>query len=255
MVAIKAARAAADSIMKEFHEGFEVFEKEDGSPVTSADLNASRIIASYLEKTTVPIIGEELEKEPFYKRELWKEHWSVDPLDGTKMFLAGKTEFAINIAFIENNSPVFGLVADPYNGRILLGGKEVPVGILEADNSWTTIENSTTNNPIVVSCSRGFKITSGDNFLDRIYDQFGDYKLLRKSSSLKFFDLIQGNSDLYARFAPTMEWDISSGHAILNAIGGNIIDADTKEELKYNKESLFNPNFIATRSQVNLEFE
>lgn len=254
-LAIEAAKEAAKAILYEYQNGFEVFTKVDGSPVTSADLKASKIIASHLQKTGVPIIGEELEKKPYSVRKNWMKHWSVDPLDGTKMFLAKRPEFAINIAFVEGNTPIFGLIADPVSGRILIGGADISPITIEKDGSIHSIDTSRTNEPIVVSCSRGFKLSSGSNFLSKVDKQFGGYELLRKSSSLKFFDLIHGHSDLYPRFAPTMEWDISSGHAILNAVGGKIVDADTKEELIYNKESLFNPNFIATRRHVNLDFE
>ena len=241
--------------MDEFRDGFEVFTKIDGSPVTSADLAASKMIASILSKTAVPIIGEELEKDSFDQRKSWKQHWSVDPLDGTKMFLAKRPEFAVNIAFTEGNRPVFGLIADPTQELILFGGDGITPTILDANNNLQVLQDIDLNTPITISCSRGFKMTSGNHFLDKVALQFGDYQLLRKSSSLKFFDLAKGNSDLYPRFAPTMEWDISAGHAILNAMGGKIIDADTNEELTYNKESLFNPNFIATRRQVKLDFE
>lgn len=188
-------------------------------------------------------------------RKNWKHHWSVDPLDGTKMFLAKRPEFAINIAYIEGDKPIFGLIADPVSGHILIGGRDIDTSIIESNGSVKSIRPNNENTPIVVSCSRGFQITSGNNFLNKIEKQYGAYELLRKSSSLKFFDLIQGNADLYPRFAPTMEWDISAGHAILNSVGGKIIDSETKEELKYNKKSLFNPNFIATRSHVKLDFE
>ena len=51
--------------------------------------------------------------------------------------------------------------------------------------------------------------------------------------------------DIYARFAPTMEWDIASGQAILEALGGNVINVETGKPLEYNKENLLNPFFIA----------
>jgi 3'(2'), 5'-bisphosphate nucleotidase len=241
--------------MDQFQNGFEVYTKIDGSPVTSADLAASQMIASILSQTKVPIIGEELEKDSFEQRKNWPTHWSVDPLDGTKMFLAKKPEFAVNIAFMKGSKPVFGIISDPTNGLILFGGDGIAPTLLDNHENFQQLKDVELNDPIAVSCSRGFKITSGNHFLDKVAEQFGDYQLLKKSSSLKFFDLAEGKSDIYPRFAPTMEWDISAGHAILNAMGGTIIDADTKEELTYNKESLFNPNFIATRRQVKLEFE
>jgi len=241
--------------MDEFRDGFEIYTKIDGSPVTSADLAASKIIASVLSKTNVPIIGEELEKDSFTQRKNWRQHWSVDPLDGTKMFLVKQPEFSVNIAFIEGVRPVFGLIADPVKGLILFGGDGIVPTILNANNNFQVLKDVDINTPITISCSRGFKISSGNNFLDKIEQQFGEYRLIRKSSSLKFYDLAKGNSDLYPRFAPTMEWDISAGHAILSAMGGKIIDADTNEELTYNKESLFNPNFIAMHNNVILEFE
>ena len=243
-MAVEAAQKASKIIMDEFRDGFEIYTKIDGSPVTSADLAASKIIASVLSKTNVPIIGEELEKDSYSQRKNWRQHWSVDPLDGTKMFLVKQPEFSVNIAFIEGDRPVFGLIADPVKGLILFGGVGIVPTILNANNNFHVLKDVEINTPITISCSRGFKLSSGNHFLDKIEQQFGEYRLIRKSSSLKFYDLAKGNSDLYPRFAPTMEWDTAAGQAVVEAAGFQMITKNERTPLRYNKENLLNPHFI-----------
>ena len=91
-----------------------------------------------------------------------------------------------------------------------------------------------------------------DEFIDGLKAKYEAPTFVKKGSSLKFFDLALGKADVYPRFAPTMEWDIASGQAILNALGGEVIDAETKKPLIYNKENLKNPSFIA-RTKVMLK--
>ena len=98
----------------------------------------------------------------------------------------------------------------------------------------------------------GGSINKIDKHIDEIYSHLphGRCAYIRKGSALKFFDLALGKADVYPRFAPTMEWDIAAGQAILEALGGSVIDINTNEPLTYNKESLFNPPFIAKTNVV-----
>ena len=79
---------------------------------------------------------------------------------------------------------------------------------------------------------------------------FGEVEFIKKGSALKFFDLALGNADVYPRFAPTMEWDIAAGQAIIEALGGMVVHAETEQALRYNKENLYNPYFIVRTKAV-----
>lgn len=236
--------------MEEFNSGFTVRTKPDGSPVSSADLRSSKLISDQLKTTSIPLLGEELEKDNYNDRIQWKENWIIDPLDGTKMFIKNEPEFSVNIGLVRNGKAVFGIITDPMNQLALIGGEDLQPVIIDYSNLshpfkiTTLIAKEDTGNRLVVSCSRSFDYNSGNGFLRIIEKAHGPLQLLRKSSALKFFDLASGKSDLYPRFAPTMEWDIAPGQAIIESMGGVVLDATTNNSLTYNKESLLNPHFV-----------
>lgn len=250
-LAIEAAIAASKAIMKVYAQDFESRDKQDGSPVTAADLAASEQIEKILAPLGIPITGEETEKAPYEERKNWQQCWCVDPLDGTKEFIKRNGEFAVNIALIENGKPVFGLIAAPVKEEILLGSKETGVFVFHFDDAshfsrWTKLENPTTcNQPLVMTCSRSHHSGPVLQFIQSLKKITDDLTFLKKGSALKFFDLALGIADVYPRYAPTMEWDIAAGQAILEALGGEVVHAETGEPLHYNKANLVNPYFIA----------
>jgi 3'(2'), 5'-bisphosphate nucleotidase len=250
LTAMSASIEASSAIMEIYRTGIEINTKEDGSPVTQADLASCAIISRHLKSTNIPIVGEELEELDFSIRSLWQENWLVDPLDGTKMFILKNDEFSINIAHIVDGTPAFGIITSPVEQKILIGGPEYGVFTLSFDditspNKWTPITaTDKMNQPLVVTCSRRFYGTSY-SFIEELEKKYGKVDYIKKGSALKFFDLAEGNADLYARFAPTMEWDIAAGQAILSSLGGEIHSMESNTILNYNKESLYNPHFLA----------
>ncbi len=255
-IALKASVLAADEIMRVYRTSFQKELKSDGSPVTEADNQASAIITNELRQTEIPIISEEELKENFSIRQNWKTVWIVDPLDGTKEFIKQNDEFAVNIALVENGKPVFGLIASPVEQTILFGGKEIgcfiaPFDAIDSPINWTEITAKELNNPVVLTSSRTPNFELFSTLIEEIKSK-KDIDFIKKGSALKFFDLAQGWADVYPRFAPTMEWDIAAGQAILEALGGKVLDVNTGKPLTYNKESLYNPHFIAkTKAFIN----
>lgn len=253
--AIMAAVEASKVIVEVYKEDVEAIIKSDGSPVTKADLAASKIISDRLDKTGIPILGEELEKDSFEIRSKWTENWCVDPLDGTRMFLLKNGEFAVCIAHVIDHAAAFGIIADPLKEKLIVGGPKYGVfyfsfNQVDDANSWEQLKPlSKANDPLQITCSRSYKI---DKHIDEICDYLphGRCEYTGKGSALKFFDLALGLADIYPRFAPTMEWDIAAGQAILETLGGSIIDVKTKKPLTYNKESLYNPHFIAKTNTI-----
>lgn len=257
--AIKASIEASEKIMEIYENGFETEFKNDGSPVTQADLASSSIIDEYLHTTGIPVTGEETVKTSYDERRNWIESWCVDPLDGTKEFVKRNGEFAVNIALIREGSPVFGLIASPVERRLIFGGKETGVFITDFYHSvdpekWIKLtEPRTVNSPLMVTCSRSHHSGPVLQFLNQLKETHEELDFIKKGSSLKFFDLATGRADAYPRFAPTMEWDIAAGQAILEALGGSVVHAQTQEPLRYNKDNLTNPYFIA-RTKALIEF-
>ncbi len=258
-LAIRAAIAASERIMTFYTSSFESSYKEDGSPVTEADLASSDCIREILAISDIPVIDEESEEISFEIRQNWNACWCVDPLDGTKEFIKKNGEFAVNIALIEKHRPVFGLIASPVKQEILIGSAETGVFLFpfEAENdpqSW--------KKPAAVHEPGKFHLVTSRThysgpilkFVNEIEARFGPYENLKKGSSLKFFDLA-GNRAIYPRFAPTMEWDIAAGQAILEALGGKVIHWEDYTPLAYNKPNLKNPYFIALTRDFVHEFE
>lgn len=249
--AMHATVAASNVILPIYQEEVEPSIKSDGSPVTKADLAASSVIAEALRTTNIPILGEELEKQDYAIRSQWEQNWCVDPLDGTKMFLLKNDEFSVNIAHVIKGKSVFGIICSPVDQKIIIGGPEYGAFILSFEDidqpeNWEKLSPHTAiNSPLVITCSRSFFDDQETHLKETVDLPSSKLSYLRKGSALKFFDLAIGNADIYPRFAPTMEWDIAAGQAILETLGGSITDIRTQQPLTYNKESLYNPHFIA----------
>ncbi|RFC54100.1 3'(2'),5'-bisphosphate nucleotidase CysQ family protein [Brumimicrobium aurantiacum] len=260
-VAILAALESSEAIMEIYNDEFEKIIKEDGSPVTKADLSSSKIIAKHLKTTDIPITGEEIEKEPFEIRSQWEENWCVDPLDGTKEFIKKNGEFVINIAHITKGKPAFGLIASPVNRQIILGNKASGAFQTSYEDAldpskWKKLEQlPKVNSPIHIIASRSHYSGNLLKLAQYIEQNYGAFISTGMGSALKFFDLVKGTADVYPRFAPTMEWDIAAGHAIYEAIGGEVIDVKTGKSLVYNKKELKNPYFVASKASMQLSME
>jgi len=251
-LALIAAKKAAEAIMEIYEGDFDPEFKMDGSPVTAADLASSDIINSILSETRIPITSEESEHENYSIRSSWKQSWCVDPLDGTKEFVKRNGEFCINIAFLEDQSPIFGLIASPVTDEVIFGGKNIGVfkcilSDWENTENWETIsEKNAVNDPLVVASSRSHHSGPVLLYVNELKLRATEIHYLKMGSALKFFSLADGSADTYPRFAPTMEWDIAAGQAILEALGGSVVHAETGKPLIYNKDNLKNPYFIAS---------
>ncbi len=218
--------------------------KADDSPLTLADLASnSEIIEGLSNHFDYPIISEELENASYLERKEFKKYWCVDPLDGTKEFINRNGEFTVNIALIENNSPIFGGIYVPDKDIYYFGDKDrgafkkVGSGELKRLNV-----NQNTGDWIAVGSKSHAKPDES-----QFYHEIGVSNSFSVGSSLKFCMVAEGSADLYYRSGPTMEWDIAAGHAIIRAAGGEVFkDLDCKEVFTYNKENLLNGPFLAT---------
>ncbi len=257
--ALIASVEASEVIMKLYDEGFQKSYKEDGSPVTDADFAASAVIFKHLEETNIPIVGEETDKPDFEIRKNWDYSWCVDPLDGTKEYIRRNGEFAVNIALIQKNTAVFGVIAWPVEKKVIFGGKDLGVFVSSFDelyneSNWDKLEiKDFVNDPLIMATSRSPHSGASADFIDQLKSIYPAIDFIKKGSALKFFDLAYGHADVYPRFAPTMEWDIAAGQAILEALGGTVCSVETGLPLEYNKENLLNPHFVAKTKAMLLQ--
>jgi 3'(2'), 5'-bisphosphate nucleotidase len=245
----KAALAAGPAVMEEYDRGCEVVEKADGSPVTSADQRAEVIISDYLTRLVpaTPLCAEEATAAGA-KPQVAQRFLLVDPLDGTREFLAGNGEFTINIALIERGAPIAGAVYAPAIGRLWIGGDaafacEIRLGAESPDEgSQRRIQTRRAPSNLVAFASRSHLDAQSDAFLKGL--PIGETRFV--GSSLKFCLIGEGLGDVYPRFAPTMEWDTAAGDAVLRAAGGAVLDP-SGQALFYGKigSSMRNGSFIA----------
>jgi 3'(2'), 5'-bisphosphate nucleotidase len=220
---------AGDAILAINRGALKIEGKADGSPVTEADLAADRIIGEGLAwlAPEVPTLSEERVNSatPPYRGSFFL----IDPLDGTKEFVAGRDEFTVNLALVTNGTPLLGIVSAPalgvvWRGLVGRGAERLTLG--EAGRRQVepihTRPNPKPGTPWVAAVSRSHGDARTEAFIEArpgaIRQQLG--------SALKFGRLAEGVVDIYPRLAPTSEWDVAAGHAVITAAGGKVTDAN-----------------------------
>lgn len=240
--AIKAAKLGGEEIMKIYAQEFEVFNKEDNSPLTIADQNANKVIEKLLKETNIPILSEEGKHADYNERKNWKQLWIVDPLDGTKEFVKRNGEFTVNIALVENGVPVMGVIYVPVKNWLYYGYSKGAFKTVDEKIEELPIKTKRTNTVVVGSRSHPSVETA--QYFEKLKKKYGEIEIVSMGSSLKICLVAEGKADIYPRFAPTMEWDTAAGHAIVNSAGKTLVDVSTSQEMIYNRKQLRNNWFI-----------
>ena len=239
------ARRVGDVIMTVYSRGMlEAQLKEDDSPVTEADLAAHCMLASQLKPLLFecPVVSEE-DVGSYVHRQSHGRFWLVDPLDGTKEFIARNGEFTVNIALIEDGRCVLGVVYAPAIDVLYWGG--AVLGAFRCMGDQTTAIKVASSEPR--KASRVVASKSHLNAATRsLIDRLGEVSLVQAGSSLKFCRVAEGAADIYPRLAPTCEWDTAAAQAVLEGAGGVVVDLQGAP-LRYGKPDVLNPSFIATR--------
>ncbi|MDZ4787261.1 MAG: 3'(2'),5'-bisphosphate nucleotidase CysQ [bacterium] len=217
--------------------------KADCSPLTLADEDANKVILEGLSGLSYyPIISEEALVEHDV-RKYWDTFWLVDPLDGTKNFIAKDGQFTVNIALIKRDRPILSVIYAPVLN--LCYSAELGKGAFLNGNK---IQVNNDRKELIAAMS-GFH--SSDQTA-KILKEMGVNTIKSWGSSLKLCKIAEGEIDIYPRLGDTCEWDIAAGHLILTEAGGSIRDLKTKKEPLYNKLSLLNNNFVATRGNLDI---
>lgn len=226
-------------------------QKSDGSPVTEADQAAEKHIKKALLEITpsVPFIGEESVESGQIPDLTQSEYfWLVDPIDGTRAFIAGEDDFTVNIALIHNNIPVLGVIYAPIKGELFAAhGEHTAIRWSEETDKekWIKARQPSMSGLTVVTSN--FHGTGAK--LDTFLSEYKVKKRIKKSSSIKFCMIAAGKADMYPRLGPTSEWDTAAGDAILRGAGGQITDMEGHPLIYGKREQNFiNPGFIASAS-------
>jgi 3'(2'), 5'-bisphosphate nucleotidase len=234
---------AGEAILTIYNTDFAVQEKSDQSPLTEADMASHRTIVEKLEALTpdIPILSEESAAIPFSERSSWQRYWLIDPLDGTKEFIKRNGEFTVNIALIEDQRPVLGIVHVPVSGVTFFGG-----------DGLGAFRQTGTQKPEAISVSpqrgssvkvAGSRSHAGES-LQKFLANLGEHEIVSMGSSLKLCLVADGSADIYPRLGPTSEWDTAAAQAVVEAAGGKVTDTQM-QPLRYNtKDSLLNPHFL-----------
>ncbi|SCC79433.1 3'(2'),5'-bisphosphate nucleotidase CysQ [Saliniramus fredricksonii] len=256
-VLVEAALAGGAAIMPIYDGPIEVREKPDYFPVTAADEAAEAAILTLLAQQTpdIPVIAEESVSEGMVP-ETGRRFFLVDPLDGTKEFIARNGEFTVNIGLIQDGEPVAGVVYAPAIGRMFLGIAQSGAREARVENgklgAWRSIAVRTPPaEGLTAVASRSHSSPETEAFLAG----FPIAARVSAGSSLKFCLIAAGEADVYPRMGRTMEWDTAAGHAVLTAGGGRITLTDGAP-LRYGKWSqpndtdFANPYFVAYGNAV-----
>ncbi len=249
-IALNAALKAGKAILDVYYNlNFDIEIKPDKSPLTIADKRAHNIITEFLKQTKIPVLSEEGKSIDFNERKEWEMFWLVDPLDGTKEFIKRNGEFTVNIALIENCSPIAGVVYVPVSKEMYYANcnGSFKCDFDEESNSLKNIQKLPLKGEkefFVIAGSKSHMNAETETFIQKL-DTYGKpVKMISKGSSLKICMAAAGEVDVYPRLAPTMEWDTAAAHAIVKFAGKNIFQFDSNMQVVYNKENQLNPWFV-----------
>lgn len=264
------ARDAGDAILAVYRSadapgatGLAVQRKSDDSPLTQADLAAHRCIAAGLRALTpdAPVVSEE-DPDSFVHRTEQGRFWLIDPLDGTKEFIARNGEFTVNIAWIDAGQTRWGVVYAPAVDELYWGG--AGVGAWCAQQGKTSALKVTGSETVVRSprsltdVRRPLRVLASKSHLNADTSAYiaalGHTELVQAGSSLKFCRIAAGAADVYPRVGPTCEWDTAAAQAVLEGAGGHVCELDWVDgqlqafparPLRYGKSDVYNPHFVA----------
>jgi 3'(2'), 5'-bisphosphate nucleotidase len=239
-------RRAGALIMQVYGTAFEVQHKSDASPVTEADQLAEDCILAALKTLDplTPVVAEEAAAQGLAPTAS-RRFWLVDPLDGTREFVARNGEFTVNVALIEDGAPVLGLVYAPVLDDLYLGAAGQGAVLVRNRQRRPIHCRPAQATHATLACSRSHGDEAAlQQWLQVSQPQLKIAQRLAIGSSLKFGLLAAGQADVYPRFGPTMEWDTAAGHAVLRAAGGDVLDLQG-QPLRYGKPGYRNPHFVA----------
>ena len=237
------AKQAGEKIMQIYAKDFGVGYKEDQSPLTEADLASHHLICDELSKLypDIPILSEE-SAETFKLTDENACFWCVDPLDGTKEFIKKNSEFTVNIALIQNQQPILGVIGVPAENSVYAAVKGEGAFKQQGDNELQKIQVKPQDpDHLTFAVSRSHL----DDHTKAMVDEY-QAEIMQAGSALKLTYVAEGLVDVYPRFGPTMLWDVAAGQCVIEEAGGQVLWAKNQQPMTYNIHHMKNDAFIAT---------
>ncbi len=245
---ITAAKEAGAAILDIYHDDrrFNVVDmKANDSPLTLADQAAHNVIEKHLQhiSANIPVLSEEGRDIAYVERSSWDRFWLVDPLDGTKEFIKRNGEFTVNIALVEGQQVIMGVVYVPVTDLMYYAVKGQGAFRQKGNQAPDPIHVNRfrmSDHGLRIVCSRSHRTPEVEAYLQ----QFADPEAVSMGSSLKLLMVAEGKADIYPRLGPTMEWDTAAAQIVVEEAGGTVVQDGTETPLMYNKENLLNPYFL-----------
>ena len=228
-----------------YKQGLKIEIKKDESPVSNGDLKVNELITNKIKAITpnIPIISEET--VDLNVKNTAKIFWLIDPIDGTKEYIAGKDEYTLNAALVVNTIPVLGLVGAPKKNRLFFSYGPGESYLIESGK--TKKINCSKQQPRGKIVALSSVIKPSDIILNKL-KEFGVTSIVKMASSYKFCAIATGEYDIYAARERANEWDYAAGHAVAQNAGAIIKTLDDKPFL-YGKEDYRNPSLLIRRSE------
>ena len=228
-------------------ERWELQQKVDNSPLTAADLAAHHLIEQALQQLTPSISVLSEESDDVSQRHTWSRLWLVDPLDGTKEFVARTNDFTVNIALIVDNKPVLGVLHAPVYGVTYYAAEGLGAWLVRSDNPQPQrlkTASLSTQPRLLVSRHHHTSFNREEQLLANITSTFGECTLYQIGSAFKMCKIAEGTADFYPRFGATMEWDTAAGQIILAEAGGALVDCQGTPFSYNQRKTLTNGEFF-----------
>ena len=228
-----------------YAKGLKIEIKPDNSPVSNGDLRCNELITNKILELTpnIPIISEETVDLKVKNKN--KIFWLIDPIDGTKEYIAGKEEYTLNAALIINKVPCIGLVGVPKKKQLFYSYGDGDSYLIENNK---TIKNDcskkTPKNEIIA-------LSSSAHPSEEIMKELKKFKItsvVKMASSYKFCVIANGEFDIYAAKERANEWDYAAGHAVADHAGAIIKTLDGNQ-FHYGKEDYANPSILMKRAE------
>lgn len=238
------AHAAGKAILAHHPGQVVVHDKADDSPVTQADVDAHRLLSKGLAGLFPdwPVVSEEGDANLWRQQSRAERFWLIDPLDGTRGFLDGSGQFAVNIALIEHAKPIFGLIHAPHQERTWWAQTGQGCFVMNEEGHSTQLDKPTKSPaPIRVAISRHHHQPETLKLIEHL----GGFEATACGASLKFGRMVEGALDVYPRAGQTGYWDIAAGQCLLETLGGHVMKLDGSPLSYPPSETMLNPHFYA----------
>lgn len=252
------AEQAGRAIMAIYNapERWAVTEKSDASPLTAADMAAHECIVNGLSRLAdtalarLPVLSEESSVQEVQARRDWSAYWLVDPLDGTKEFIARNGEFSVNIALVVGHEAVLGVVYGPATGIGYVAARGLGSFRVAAPLIWQRLQAQAPDwrsapSALTLTVSRRHGLARLATFEQHLSAQGWQIESIAAGSAFKICAVAEGRAQAYPRFGPTSEWDTAAAQVVLEEAGGELVDSQGRRFCYNARETLLNGDFIA----------